>query len=138
MLLNCTQYNNVNIYFLNSFAYILLLLFFLKSIKSYNNYYHSNSDSFMLLLLAGLPPSPIFFTKIWLFGSLVSKISLAAVILLVSINSALLSSYINFIFLKKNKKIIKNRYTYKNNVILFYPVFSSMIFILNPLLFKII
>lgn len=64
--------------------------------------------------------------------------SLATVVVLVSINSALLFSYINFIFLKKNKKIVKNRYIYKNNVLLFYPIYASTMFVLNPLLFKII
>lgn len=138
MLLNSYNTSNINAVFMGSVAYLIILSFVMNSLGSKNPKTIKNNTLILLLMLAGLPPSPIFFTKVWLISILVKKIPVFLFLFIISINSALVFSYVSFCLMIKNIKYSKTCIGPYRCVHFLESVTFFIFFILNPIFFKVI
>jgi len=89
-------------------SYIYIIVFYLL-VHTYNGGTSINDrlrSALPLAILAGLPPFPTFFTKLWVINLLVSKSLNSVLLLLLVLNTALLLAYLNF-FIKSKKCVQK-------------------------------
>lgn len=122
-------------------SYIYIIGLYLL-VHTYNGGFSMNDrlrSALPLAILAGLPPFPTFFTKLWVINLVVSKSLNSVLLLLLVLNTALLLAYLNFFIRGKKcvqKKANNSPKKKKNYTVQVLAV--SVVFICSPELFMLI
>jgi len=123
----------------SSFMYISALFIL---VHTYNDGFEHNDRVRALLplsALAGLPPFPTFFFKLWSINFIISNSINFVLIMIFLLNTALLAAYLNFGI--KSKKMYQQKSLLnpkKKKDLAMHIVVLSIIFLFTPILFLIL
>lgn len=98
---------------INSYLYYIITLSTITAlIRLIKNNYNSFNNFYILLLLPGIPPSPIFITKLWAINFFIKINFLHTVLLMFVANIFLMYLYLNFLEYSTFYLYIKKKVNY--------------------------